>query len=118
VQSRQCIVMIDGLSETEAVLKAVLEPKGLQVNRVRRDFAESDTATTLKPNLIILHGDQTTDPSATALPWDEVPRVIIGTARLPVSAADASDRRQYLQQPFQYSELIQAIERLLQVRQP
>lgn len=116
MQSRQCIVMVDGLSETEAVLKAVLEPKGLQVNRVRGDFADSENATDLKPNLVIVHGDPSPDPTTPTHPWDEVPRVIIGTARVSVSAADASDRRQYLQQPFQYSELIQAIERLLHVR--
>ena len=97
--------------ETEQVLKAVLEPRGLQVNRVRGDDnaeAESDLT---PPHVIVIHADESLPDSGRVENWGDVPRVIIGSAEFPGRAA--ADGRHYLTKPFQYRELIQVIERLL-----
>ena len=104
-------LVVDGLMETEQVLKAVLEPRGLQVNRVRGDDnaeAESDLT---PPHVIVIHADESLPDSGRVENWGDVPRVIIGSAEFPGRAA--ADGRHYLTKPFQYRELIQVIERLL-----
>lgn len=108
------VLVVDGLAETEQVLKAVLEPRGVQVNRIRqhqaadsplRDSAED-------PRLLVLHEDSPTAAPTSDARWQKVPRVIIGSATVPGNSATAGGSH-YLPHPFQYGELIQAIDRLL-----
>lgn len=101
----QRVLLVDGLSETEQVLKAVLEPRGLRVDRVRGHVEpkSGDAA----PSVVVLHEVDADLPSGER--WGAVPRVIIGSAQ---GAADRSSE-QCLPHPFQYRELIQAIDRLL-----
>jgi hypothetical protein len=98
------VVVLGGLPETADVLKAVLEPRGWEVARLRGDRP----ATLEPPNLVVLHSDD--EPRN---PWVDVPTVIIGTAEFP-DRTDSSDDRPFLAHPFQYAELIQAVDRLLQ----
>ena len=55
--------------------------------------------------------------SPTGAGWRNIPQVILGTIR--VNAADVGDNqtaspaRRYLQKPFQFAELVQAIESLI-----
>ena len=119
--SGQRVLVVDGLSETEQVLKAVLEPRGLQVDRIRSGSPlsaaaprfGSSHAPTKRPNVVVLHE---ADDVPYQAQWGAVPRVIIGSAHIPEAAADGSP--EYLPHPFQYRELIGAIERLLDRRKP
>lgn len=112
----QRVLVVDGLAETEEVLKAVLEPQGLEVNRIRTHFAPTPHATE-PPHLVILHEESQTDSDESADSWRDIPRVIIGSATLPNPSSLPSPRNhtreQYLAQPFQYRDLIQAVENLL-----
>ena len=108
----QRVLVVDGLAETEEVLKAVLEPQGLKVNRIRTHFAQ-DVQSALPPHVVILHEDPS-DGARAQSSWADVPRVIIGSIAVSRSEAPKSGpREQYLSQPFHYGELIQAVENLL-----
>ena len=113
--SGQRILVVDGLSETEEVLKAVLEPRGMQVDRVSRLAPCKPDRDPSAPSVIVLHAEDQPDGAHVADGWNTVPRVIIGSTRAPGKPADNSSER-YLQGPFQYGELIQAIESLLSKR--
>lgn len=109
----QRVLVVDGLAETEQVLKAVLEPQGLKVNRIRTHFPQ-DVPSPLPPHVVILHEDPSDEFPAQAESWADVPRVIIGSVAVSRSEAPKSGpREQYLSQPFHYGELIQAVETLL-----
>lgn len=112
----QRVLVVNGLAETEEVLKAVLEPQGLEVNRIRTHFAPSPSAAD-PPHLVILHEESHTDSMESTDSWQDIPRVIIGSATLPHSCSSNHrrdhNREQYLSQPFQYRDLIQAVENLL-----
>lgn len=109
----QHVVVVDGISETAQVLRAVLEPRGMQVNRVLSyTLTESDAQD--HPALVIVHEDESPASAADdVLPprWSGTPRVVIGSAELLTETGDG--RRTYLQKPFQYGELVRAVERLL-----
>lgn len=108
--SAQRVVVVDGLAETEEVLKAVLEPRGLSVERVRAHASHSVNRPAETPNLVVLHADDAVPARRPA--WDGVPRVIIGSASVPGCDHARGDSR-YLQKPFCYRELIRAIDELL-----
>jgi hypothetical protein len=91
-----------GLPETADVLKAVLEPRGWEVARLR-----GERPATGPPRLVVLHRDD--EPRN---PWADVPTVVIGTADVPDDAASPDDRP-FLAHPFHYAELIQVVDRLL-----
>lgn len=105
VDQSPSILVVDGLSETTAVLKAVFEPRGLSVNRIRQSQLPSRLP--VPPSVVIWHDDD----SATS-PTDEclqgVPRVFIGKSHR--SATDAAPQ---FSQPFEYCELLRTIESLL-----
>ena len=106
------VLVIDGQPETEEVLKAVLEPRGYQIDLQSRMTSEKDVNLQQKPHLVVLHEEPSTiSCKRQQHSFQDVPRVIIGS----ISNSNYSDQsaEQRLSQPFQYSELIQAIERLL-----
>ena len=97
------VVVVDGLTETAAVLRAVFEPRGHQVDRVRGfEFASRDA--TAAARVLVLHDD---GPARGLLPGD-ARRVVIGRH---ATVAAPGERR--LTHPFQYPELVRAIEALL-----
>ena len=108
----QHVLVMDGLSETADVLKAVFEPRGLQVRRVCGTGNDEFVPTEDPPSLVVIHCEEQQSPPQQAERFIDVPRVIIGTADLPESH-DRETGAHYLKQPFHYRELIQAIERLL-----
>jgi CheY-like chemotaxis protein len=108
----QRVVVVDGLAETAQVLKAVLEPRGLQVERISRDRATGPLRLPKAPHVVVLHEDDAAGWRGYSEPWPEIPRVVIGSAEIPARPSH-SGQQQYLAKPFQYRELIQAIERLL-----
>ena len=98
------ILVVDGLSETTAVLKAVFEPRGHAVNRVRQSELPSGSAS--RPRVLVWHANDSEDSQA-AIRFDGVPRIVIGRGAVPIG-----DSRRF-SQPFEYGELLQAIESLL-----
>lgn len=108
----QRVVVFDGLNETEAVLKAVLEPQGCRVNRIRQQHSVNLTSREDIPSIVVVHDDDTDDFATSQPDWNQVPKVVIGS----VSKADTANQGQstrFLVQPFQYAELIDSIESLL-----
>jgi DNA-binding response OmpR family regulator len=103
------VLVVDGLAETEEVLRAVLEPRGMQVDRVRGDGAGQMTATS-RPSVVVLHVEE--GPAQAQYGWDDVPRILIGATKESGTAHNAPDEH-FLQKPFHYGELIRAIEQLL-----
>lgn len=111
VANGQRVVVIDGLSETAQVLKAVLEPRGMQVERVRGNGPGDYCSLGARPSVVVLDEDSPTTRLCLKR-WRDVPHVIIGSAEVGEEPASARDGR-FLQKPFQYRELIKAIEQLL-----
>jgi hypothetical protein len=114
VVSGQRVVVVDGLAETEQVLKAVLEPRGLRVERIRAHASHTSDREKSAPNVLVLHSD---DAQAKRRSWDGIPCVVIGSAAIPESGRLRPDAH-YLQKPFCYRELICAIEQLLADTEP
>ena len=110
-------MVVDGLTETEEVLKAVLEPRGMQVTRVSSDDRHERFHSTEEPTVVVLHESdrsvsQDTRVASRSLTWGEIPCVVIGRTHPPLHASHRA--RRYLPQPFQYAELVTAIESLAQ----
>ncbi len=100
------ILVVDGLSETTAVLKAVFEPRGHAVNRVRQSQLPNSTLSA--PRVVVWHASES-DFTSLAARFQGIPRIFIGRADDP--APDAETRR--FAQPFEYRELLGTIESLL-----
>ena len=100
------ILVVGGLSETTAVLKAVFEPRGHAVNRVRQSQLPSNTLTT--PRVVVWHANES-DAASLAGRFQGIPRIFIGRADSPESDGET----QRFSQPFEYRELLRTIESLL-----
>lgn len=112
----QRVLVVDGLAETEEVLRAVFEPKGLQVDRIRgagaSEFAGGSLATKSRPSLVVLHVEDGPAGFPTSDGWQDVPRILIGATKT-AGPSDLDAVEHFLEKPFQYGELIRTIERLL-----
>jgi DNA-binding NtrC family response regulator len=110
------VLVVDGLSETEEVLRAVLEPKGLEVDRVRGVdsgvFSRERLAAKVRPSLVVLHLEDGPTPIPASDAWQDVPRIVIGATK-EASSSRPAPAEHFLEKPFQYGELIRTIERLL-----
>ena len=107
VNSAPHVLVVDGISDTEAVLKAVLEPRGTFVERTRGAMVgrRQDAANT--PHIVVIDLDDASS-TETASHFGESHRILIGSAKAPVD-----NRDRFLAKPFQYPELLQTIEDLL-----
>jgi CheY-like chemotaxis protein len=118
---------VDDVSDTADVLQAVLEPRGVTVNRVSpRGRSEASTVAN-RPAVVVYAAESLTNgtPPADGR-WHGVPQIIIGTMRIAHSAdsaftgghdlAASDSERRYLQKPFHYAELVQVIEALIAAR--
>lgn len=104
------ILVIDGSAETASVLQAVLEPRGAVVQRKRTQSLTESWGTTGAPDVVVVDVDDIRkETTGEADPWQNTPQVVIGSTR--VSIEDQQTR--FLQKPFQFPELIRAIEDLL-----
>jgi len=107
--SGQQVVVVDGVPETAQVLRAVLEPRGHRVERVRGYEAGSAAN---RGAVLVLHDDGASD-KARRHKYGTVPRVIIGSLLSADGETGVGTEEQRLAQPFQYAELIRAVESLL-----
>lgn len=98
------ILVVDGPSETTEVLRAVFEPRGHAVDRVRQSQLPNGSS----PRVVVWHTSDAEDASAVDR-FLGIPRVVIGRACVsdPVAATPR------FSQPFEYRELLGAIESLL-----
>jgi CheY-like chemotaxis protein len=136
VSSRERVLVVDEISDTAEVLQAVLEPRGVTVNRICR-LSQSDYPTVENRPAVVVYDADTIAAGAFAAGgnWQGVPQIIIGTIRAAHADRPESDRgesnrgvsakresavpnvaRRYLQKPFQFAELLQAIEALIKPR--
>jgi DNA-binding response OmpR family regulator len=117
VSIRERVLVVDDVSDTADVLKAVLEPRGVTVNRVRRLDANTAPAIENRPAVVVLNADSLNGSAGADLAgWHNVPQVILGTLHVPAPAdqpVGGSPARRMLQMPFHFAELIQAIESLI-----
>lgn len=103
------VLVIDGSSDTETVLKAVLEPRGTSVGRHRNHRFASRLDASSSPEVVVIDLDAEPDALRTASPWQNSLRVLLGSHR-PSSTAHGE---RFLAKPFQYPELVRLIEELL-----
>ena len=104
----QRLVVVDGVPETVQVLRAVFEPRGHQVDRVRAfEFARLADE---PDGVLVLHDDGARPPATSN---GRVPRVIIGSIAAAAESDRLPDAGPRLSQPFHYAELIRAVESLL-----
>lgn len=101
------VLVFDGLSETEAVLKAVLEPQGARVER--RRSSEPAVGDSSPPHVVVMDLDDPSSHPSLEAAWPDVPRVVLS------SQPDATDHAQagFLEKPFHYPELVRMVQRLL-----
>lgn len=100
MSEEQHVLVVDGSAETETVLRAVLEPKGVSISRVRSGSAERTEAS---PTVVVLHEQSQTEC------WSGVSRVLIGTAAVGAAAPDDH----CFDGAFEYRDLVATIDRLL-----
>lgn len=99
------ILVVDQITDTEEVLRAVLEPRGVAVDRI--NMADMPAAT---PPTVLVIDNETSARCPDTADWSAVPQVIIG--RVPM--ADTEDENHcILPKPFQYADLIQKIEDMI-----
>lgn len=103
------VLVVDGTPETATVLQAVLEPRGASVHRTRLQQLHRGWEGSGDPHVVVVDVDgRESGDEATPL-WCSAPHVVISSERILVE--DGNTR--FLQKPFQFPELIRAIEDLL-----
>ena len=117
MSNRECVLVIDGDSDTADVLEAVLAPTGIAVNRLHEVDSTRLASVTARPAVIVLDVESSAVESPLDVAWDGVPQVIIGRIPLADSGDDAvygdTASRRWLAKPFHYAELIKAIHSLI-----
>jgi DNA-binding NtrC family response regulator len=113
VDATRRVLVIGGASDTDTVLKAVLEPRGATVERRRSHCVATRNDASPCPRVVVIDMDAEPDAVSTTLHWKSSGRVLIGSHE----PALVADRERFLAKPFQFPELVRAIEDLL-ARQP
>ena len=109
----QRVLVIDGMQEIQAVLHAVLAPRGMQVEWVRSHVQQLPGEAVGRPDILVIDGSALPNhKSSRNQEWRDVPQVIIGADEA-ASTADSDTQHTYLNTPFQFPDLIRAIESLL-----
>lgn len=112
----QRVLVVDGMHEIQEVLQAVLAPRGLRVDWVRSHVQQHGGGTADRPDILVIDAEALPiDGTGGARSWNNVPQVILG-ADEESETADSDNQHTYLSKPFQFPELIRAIEKLLPSR--
>jgi hypothetical protein len=111
VNVSQRVLVIGGVSDTATVLQAVFEPRGATVER-SRTHRPSPANTRFSSEVIVidLDAEQDFEPQADCSLVSS--RILIGSDTPKRIAPD----ERFLSKPFQYPELVKAIEELLSTR--
>lgn len=114
VVNGQRVLVVDGMHEVQEVLHAVLAPRGLRVDWIRGQQFSSGTAD--QPDIVVIDAEALpVEQNPGSRPWSHVPQVILGSTDEETPTVDDAQHA-YLSKPFQYPDLIQAIERLLPMK--
>jgi DNA-binding response OmpR family regulator len=118
VSNKERVLVVDGVADTVEVLQAVLEPRGLTVNRVSRLEQAPFPPMEARPAVVVVDAEACDGSNHPGWEnWQNVPQVVIGTVRLPAASTSGITnlpaRRRYLQKPFQFADLVHAIEALI-----
>ncbi len=118
MSKQECVLVVDEVSDTTEVLQAVLEPRGVAVNRIRNLGESAAGNAARRPSVVVLDAESLAGSAPpSGVDWKSIPQVIIGTIRVaeivPADDPTANPLRRYLQKPFQFAELVQAIESLI-----
>lgn len=111
MDSLRRVLVVGGVSDTETVLKAVLEPRGTTVEHSRGQ-RHSSRLKGPSPEVVVIDLDSEQDADAATSRWQQSNRVLIGSS-LPNSI---SNEDRFLAKPFQFPELVKVIEELLEAR--
>jgi CheY-like chemotaxis protein len=107
----QRVLIVDGMHEIQQVLETVLAPRGLRVDWVRTHVQSIQGERADQPDILVIDAEASPLASAGAnRVWKNVPQVILGSDE---ENPKANARHAHLSKPFQFPELIRAIERLL-----
>lgn len=116
------VVVVDGVPETVEVLRAILEPRGIPVRPLTQSGHEGKPSVAATPHdpsddqVYVLHLDTDRTHIPRHTPSGTTPsRAVIVGGRLDVPAAEGeeSGRVRHLTSPFQYADLLTAIDRLM-----
>lgn len=114
--SGQRVLVVDGMHEIQEVLETVLAPRGMRVDWVRSQSQATPGERADRPDLLVIDAEASPSASAGAnRVWKNVPQVILGGEDV---AMVFNDKHTRLAKPFQFPELIRAIERLLPSNRP
>ena len=103
------VLVIGGASDTDTVLKAVLEPRGTRVERRRSHCAAVRGEVRSLPRVVVIDIDAEPDAASAMWQWPSSGRVLIGSQEPPAIAKT----ERFLAKPFQFPELVRVIEDLL-----
>jgi len=112
VENGRRVLVVDELTETTDVLRAVLEPRGVRVEGSMRQPAPSQSTVVERISVVVVDEETAESRGVDRSHWGDAPRVIIGRLRLPVDF-DGNPRERFLQKPFHYADLIREIESLI-----
>ena len=116
------VVVVDGVPETVEVLRAILEPRGIPVRPLKQKGRLNNQSTASKPSepsddqVYVLHLDADRTTTNRPSPDGATPsRAVIVGGRLEVPESNdcESGRVRHLASPFQYADLLTAIDRLM-----
>ena len=113
----QHVLVVDELTETQEVLQAILSPRGLTVDHIQRTAPVPFNRIEETPDVVVIDADSLPSQQAASVRWQGIPQVIIGSATISVDPRPAATQR-HLSKPFQFPELIQAVEQLLSATRP
>lgn len=115
--SGQRVLVVDESSDTAEVLKAVLEPRGMRVDRAFRAVSYGANLPSEPPSrlsLVVLDEESLASGVVDTQDWGAVPRIIIGGISIPSPQSPGNGApERHLQKPFHYAELLRAIDSLI-----
>ncbi len=113
------LFVLDEHQETEDVLRAVLEPTGTSVTRVRNWRQLKNYEPKQEESVLVLHSDESLEAHPEAKKFAQVPRVIIGRAETgtpkgtpPEKSFQTNAREHQLEEMFEFKDLLRAIDSL------
>jgi hypothetical protein len=100
------VLLIDGSSDTEEVLRAVLEPRGTVVSRTR-SHGTSSAMDGAAPDVVVMDLDERSQ--ATPVRWSGTRQVLLGSTRVTITEPGV----RFLEKPFHFPDLVKVVEDFL-----
>jgi DNA-binding response OmpR family regulator len=112
--------VVDEFTETADVLRAVLEPRGVRVEQASRPRPDVSAGERIPLSVVVVDEETAQVRGIDRREWPHVPRVLIGSVAVASTPASARGEapsegvpQRYLSKPFQYADLLYAIEALI-----